>query len=766
MVGRTNLLAVREALHRTHTLGSPIQGRFKVAVGLEVSLQIKKQEVSCVMLARDQIGWRYLLASLTRPAGWTGEVQLELDKLRAAKGHVILLVRPEGAGRNRRVLKAIAKAMQVMVSPKQKKAKRGRMLVKGKRTVLVAKIPPVGKLIRLRAERTAQRGIKKRVPTTYLALPGRNRVLEKLGIDTGLTPVAAPDIHCTRLGQETLMADWRAIRRLTKLNPQRCMTLSSCDAVVQRFAGGRKLLARSADILAVIDDFDFFVPADSDSKAIRQVAKLATVGANRKVAPDAHSEAYQVRLQDELSIIVGAGMERQFAAAATLHHKFRSVGVPLERHQGHLASSLVAYSLSLTAIDPIREGLVFRNFLRPWVVRRPSMDLMVGSGAKPILEAHLSKDYLTLDRPLQVIHLDVEACAERVGDCYGLNASDRKTLHAALQKARPKGGTAHASVHVTIPKARGLQRAIAITPVLAKLPWQVQPHPTELLVNTWRTASMGCRIAPVAGKDASAFGYLPLCIVTDPNQDALKQQRRALTVDQQEAVLKAIHARDDPKALTLAIDMWSRDKRLIPTVYRIQNLMLGPDPPSTFDDLVTLHGFLQGEEVDWNALLAHFKLERRDSKYWFFKHPILKPIMAGTRGQILWDEQCFRLMVEALRLKENQAHAFLEMAARDPQHGAERWQYYASTIKKSAHVPRNLPVPKGSVLNVNYARSSQRRVMYGRNQIVGRVPMSSVEVNALHVMIGEALGRTRSKALALAAALRGYEQALLQLAHK
>ena len=191
--------------------------------------------------------------------------------------------------------------------------------------------------------------------------------------------------------------------------------------------------------------------------------------------------------------------------------------------------------------------------------------------------------------------------------------------------------------------------------------------------------------------------------------------------------------------------------------------MLGPGHPKTFDDLVALHGSLQDKDFDRDALLAYFKLPRRDSGYWYSKHPVLRPIMAGTRGQILWVEQCFHLMVGGLRLEEDEAHGFFDKAKTDPQGATQRWEEEASRIKKKAHVPRNPPIPKGTILNVALARSSQRRKMYKRTETGEHPPMSVKQVEALHVAIGEALGKARSKSEAIAAALRGYEQALLQL---
>lgn len=730
MIGSTQLLALREALHHMGGLGSRREWPFKVVPGIELSVQVKQQSINCVLLARDQIGWKFLLTCLTSLPGTADLVHLDLDDLAAHKGHVILLVRPEGAALQRPVLEAVAHAMQVKVTIMVKKGKK---------------------------ETTKQ------VPTTYLALPGRNRVLEELGMNSSVMPLAAPDIHCTRLGHEALLADWRAMHPLKELNPHRCLTLNSRDAMARRFSNGRKLLGRTADVLDAIEDYDFFLSAEPDNWAIQRLGNLAHLGLGAKGLVAAPIQTYQKRLQEEQEVIVSAGMERQFVSAATIGQRMRIANVPSEPHRGNLGNSLTARMLSLTTIDPIRDGLMFRKFLQPGVVRRPSIGLTFGVGAKQVLEAHLNQEFTCLDRPLQVVYLELEACADKVSDLYELHEVERKALHKAMQRALSNGGPGAAKVDAPIPKAQGLRRAVAITPLLARLPWQIRPHPTDLLANPWRPYSRGHRIAPVANADASAYGYLPINIAIDPAQDTLEHQRLALTVLQQRAVVEAFRTRDEPSALRLAIKMWLSDHRLLPSKRLEEELMLGPGRPQTFDDLVVLHGSFQDEEVDREALIRYFKLDCSDAGYWYFDHRLLNPIMTGTRGQILWDEQCFQLMVHGLRLSREEANGFMDTASIGKQRAIERWRDEASRIKKKAHVPRNPPILKGSILNVALAPSSQRRKMYERTETGEYPPMSVKQAEALHVAVGEALGRTRSKAEAIAAALRGYEQALLQL---
>ncbi|MBP7332170.1 MAG: hypothetical protein KBA08_07670, partial [Firmicutes bacterium] len=52
-------------------------------------------------------------------------------------------------------------------------------------------------------------------------------------------------------------------------------------------------------------------------------------------------------------------------------HFARSKGIPVGPGRGSAAGSLVAYSLGITNIDPLKYGLLFERFLNPERVSMP-----------------------------------------------------------------------------------------------------------------------------------------------------------------------------------------------------------------------------------------------------------------------------------------------------------------------------------------------------------------------------------------------------------
>lgn len=90
---------------------------------------------------------------------------------------------------------------------------------------------------------------------------------------------------------------------------------------------------------------------------------------------------YQERLSSEIETINRMGFAGYFLIVADFVQWARDNGVPVGPGRGSGAGSLVAFSLGITRVDPIRHGLLFERFLNPERVSLPDFDIdfcMVG----------------------------------------------------------------------------------------------------------------------------------------------------------------------------------------------------------------------------------------------------------------------------------------------------------------------------------------------------------------------------------------------------
>ncbi|HEY2630432.1 MAG TPA: DNA polymerase III subunit alpha, partial [Usitatibacter sp.] len=85
--------------------------------------------------------------------------------------------------------------------------------------------------------------------------------------------------------------------------------------------------------------------------------------------------AYDERLEFETKTIIQMGFPGYFLIVADFINWAKSHGVPVGPGRGSGAGSLVAYSLGITDLDPLRYELLFERFLNPERVSMPDFDI-------------------------------------------------------------------------------------------------------------------------------------------------------------------------------------------------------------------------------------------------------------------------------------------------------------------------------------------------------------------------------------------------------
>jgi DNA polymerase III subunit alpha len=89
----------------------------------------------------------------------------------------------------------------------------------------------------------------------------------------------------------------------------------------------------------------------------------------------AQEPAYRERLEFETRTIVQMGFPGYFLIVADFINWAKNNGVPVGPGRGSGAGSLVAYSLGITDLDPLRYNLLFERFLNPERVSMPDFDI-------------------------------------------------------------------------------------------------------------------------------------------------------------------------------------------------------------------------------------------------------------------------------------------------------------------------------------------------------------------------------------------------------
>lgn len=87
------------------------------------------------------------------------------------------------------------------------------------------------------------------------------------------------------------------------------------------------------------------------------------------------TEALKERLEYELGIITQMGFVDYFLIVGDFIRYAKDQGIPVGPGRGSAAGSIVAYTLEITNIDPIKYQLLFERFLNPERVSMPDIDI-------------------------------------------------------------------------------------------------------------------------------------------------------------------------------------------------------------------------------------------------------------------------------------------------------------------------------------------------------------------------------------------------------
>ncbi len=245
-----------------------------------------------------------------------------------------------------------------------------------------------------------------------------NRVkkdLLKLGKDLGLPLLATNDLHYTK------HEDAGAHEALL------CVQSGSTIADPKRFKfdNNEFYLKSAAEMRTLFSDFPdacdntlliaercnvtlregenllprFEVPAGESEDT--WLTKLANNGLADRMGGSVSVE-YQERLDYELGVMIKMGFPGYFLVVADLCSHARDVGIRVGPGRGSAAGSLVSYALGITALDPIKHGLLFERFLNPERISMPDIDLDFDERRRSEMIAYATNKYGE-DRVAQII---------------------------------------------------------------------------------------------------------------------------------------------------------------------------------------------------------------------------------------------------------------------------------------------------------------------------------------------------------------------------
>lgn len=404
----------------------------------------------------------------------------------------------------------------------------------------------------------------------------------------------------------------------------------------------------------------------TEEEALRELSKTGLEGRLLKlVFTEGMSEAareevakpYRERLEYELGVIVSMGFPGYFLIVADFIQWAKDQGIPVGPGRGSGAGSVVAWSLLITDLDPLRFDLLFERFLNPERVSMPDFDIDFCQDRREEVIKYVQQEYGS-DRVAQIItfgKLQARAALRNVGRVLEMplgyvdkickmvpnNPASPVTLQEAidseteLKKLRDtdenvaqlfdislklEGLYNHASTH-----AAGV--VIGDRPLAELVALYRDPH-SEMPVTQFN-------MKWVEQAGLVKFDFLGLKTLTVLDQAVKLLANRSIEID-----LATIPLDDQT-----TFDMLSRGETT--GVFQLESTgmrdVLRKLKPDVFEDIIAVVALYRPGPMDNIPSFIERKNGREDIAY---MHPVLEPILKETYGIMIYQEQVMQAAQE------------------------------------------------------------------------------------------------------------------------
>ena len=183
---------------------------------------------------------------------------------------------------------------------------------------------------------------------------------------------------------------------------------------------GRKPMLPAYDLGAV--DEDEALRRDARAGLDKRLAQIGLADAAPDTGDGSRAAVYRRRLDYELHVICTMGFAGYFLIVAEFIRWAKEQSIPVGPGRGSGAGSVVAWSLTITDLDPLRFGLLFERFLNPERVSMPDFDIDFCQDRRDEVIRHVVERY-GHDRTAQIItfgKLQARAVLRDVGRVLGM----------------------------------------------------------------------------------------------------------------------------------------------------------------------------------------------------------------------------------------------------------------------------------------------------------------------------------------------------------
>ena len=404
---------------------------------------------------------------------------------------------------------------------------------------------------------------------------------------------------------------------------------------------------------------DFPTPAgESIEDYLREQARAGLEKRLESLYPDEARRAeaaprYRERLEFEAKTIIQMGFPGYFLIVADFINWAKTHGVPVGPGRGSGAGSLVAYSLGITDLDPLRYDLLFERFLNPERVSMPDFDI----------------DFCQDGRDRVIEYVKEKYGAQSVSQIatFGTMAAKAVVRDVGRVLSMPYGEVDRIAKLIPFELGMTLEKALLVEPQLKQL-MQEQEEVAELMALAQSLEGLARNVGMHAGGVLIAPGRLtdftPLysaegsaAMVSQFDKDDVEKAglvkfdflglttltildwavRYVHRLGQKDFDLDAIPLDDKPTYQLLS-------KGAATAVFQLESRgmkdLLKRLKPDRFEDVIALVALYRPGPMD---LIPDFTERKHGRQRVVYPDPRLEPILGPTYGIMVYQEQVMQI---------------------------------------------------------------------------------------------------------------------------
>ena len=392
---------------------------------------------------------------------------------------------------------------------------------------------------------------------------------------------------------------------------------------------------------------------DDEDDELRRHARAGLEERLKKVSAasdEARLNVYRDRLEYELGVITNMGFAGYFLIVADFIKWAKANDIPVGPGRGSGAGSVVAWSLTITDLDPIALDLLFERFLNPERVSMPDFDIDFCETHRDRVIHYVQQKY-GRDRVAQIItfgRLKARAVLKDTGRVLQMSYGQVDRLAKLIPNLPADPWTLERSLNGVSEFAAeykndpDVKRLIDLAMKLEGLPRHASTHAAGVvigdrrldeLVPLYRDPRSDMPVTQFDMKYVEAAGLVKFDFLGLKTLSVLKEAKRLLLKRGIEIDLDSLGWDDDA-----VYELLQRGDTV--GVFQLESegmrRTLAAVRPTAFGDIIALVALYRPGPMDNIPMFGDRKNGRAELAY---PHPMLEPVLKETYGVIVYQEQ-------------------------------------------------------------------------------------------------------------------------------